>query len=212
MNVLLLEDHIDAQQWLSDAVRIAFGSDTDIAISGSIENACSLLGQFEFDLFIVDLHLPDGLGNEALVYARQKYPSMPAVIATIYSDDEHLFPALSAGATGYLLKDDNKEDIANMLAGILNGVPPLSPEIARRLMSHFTQLNRSETDILSSDLTKREIESLRYIVKGFNIKECAELMNISPHTVSGYIKSIYRKLHVSSRAEVTLEAIRLGLI
>lgn len=213
MDVLILEDHIGAQKWLSDAVRIAFGDKTGIIISDTVEQVCSILNKQSFDLFLIDLHLPDGSGNEALIYAKKRYPDMFAVITTIYSDDDHLFPALSAGASGYLLKDDEKEDIARMLAGILNGTPPLSPEIARRLMSHFKQL--PEQGINTEDiprLTRRELEALRYIVKGFSIKECAELMEISPHTVSGYIKDIYKKLQVSSRAEVTSEAVRLGLV
>ena len=217
MDVLILEDHVDAQQWLTDAASIAFGEDTNVIIAQSIEQALVKLNERSFDLFIVDLHLPDGFGNEALLHAKKTYPDMPAVIATIYSDDEHLFPALQAGASGYLLKDDKKEDIASMLSGILKGVPPLSAEIAVRLMSHFSQHENeaSETGLNIENipsLTKRELESLRYIVKGFSIKECAELMEISTHTVSGYIKDVYKKLHVSSRAEVTSEAVRLGLV
>ncbi|MBL7002401.1 MAG: response regulator transcription factor [Gammaproteobacteria bacterium] len=213
MNVLILEDHKDAQQWLSEAINIAFGEQTEITIAASIEQVNSILYSQSFDLFIVDLHLPDGSGIEALIFAKHHHPEMPAVIATIYSDDDHLFPALSAGASGYLLKDDSKQNIAKMLSGIFSGTPPLSPEIATRLMAHFNQTQVA--DLSNEDtpkLTNREQESLKYIVKGFSIKECAELMSISPHTVSGYIKDIYKKLHVSSRAEVTTEAIRLGLI
>lgn len=215
MDVLILEDHKDAQQWLSDAVHIAFGVDTQISIAGNIAEAITILKTCCFDLFVVDLHLPDGNGTEALIFAKQKYSEMPAVIASIYSDDDHLFPALSAGAMGYLLKDEKKQDIAKMLSGILQGVPPLSAEIAQRLIAHFNQKIQTKTDALAEDvprLTNREQESLRYIVKGFSIKECAELMEISPHTVAGYIKEIYKKLHVSSRAEVTSEAVRLGLV
>lgn len=212
MKILILEDHKDAQRWLSDATRIAFGEDTDITIADSIKQAVSVLNKQGFDLFIVDLHLPDGSGTEALIHARKFYADMPAVIATIYSDDDHLFSALSAGASGYLLKDDKKEDIAKMLAGILDGVPALSAEIAQRLVSHFNKQASIEGNEDVPKLTNRELESLKYIVKGFSIKECAELMNISPHTVAGYIKDIYKKLHVSSRAEVTTEAVRLGLV
>jgi len=213
MEVLILEDHVDAQRWLSAAARMAFGDETEVTVADTIEQVCSILNERLFDLFIVDLHLPDGSGNEALIHAKSLYPKMPAVIATIYSDDGHLFPALSAGASGYLLKDDKKEDIAAMLSGILKGIPPLSAEIAQRLVTHFNQQHQSggtEDDV--PKLTNRELESLRYIVKGFSIKECADLMQISPHTVSGYIKDIYKKLHVSSRAEVASEAVRLGLI
>lgn len=213
MNVLILEDHIGAQKWLFDAIIIAFGNDNKITMTDCVKDAVSTLETNSFDLFIVDLHLPDGSGNEALILAKQLYPDMPSIVATIYSDDNHLFPALRAGATGYLLKDDSKENIANMLSGILNGVPPLSPEIATRLMSHFSEQQNTTTNKEEQPiLTNRETESLQYIVKGFSIKECAKLMKISPHTVSGYIKDIYKKLHVSSRAEVTTEAARLGLI
>ncbi|NOX09956.1 MAG: response regulator transcription factor [Gammaproteobacteria bacterium] len=213
MDILILEDHIGAQKWLSDAVHMAFGDETQITIADTIELVCSILNKQVFDLFLIDLHLPDGSGNEALIYAKKRHPDMLAVITTIYSDDDHLFPALSAGASGYLLKDDKKEDIAAMLAGILNGTPPLSPEIAQRLMAHFKQTPNPDIDEEEIPrLTKREQESLRYIVKGFSIKECAEIMEISPHTVSGYIKDIYKKLQVSSRAEVTSEAVRLGLV
>jgi len=212
MQVLILEDHKDAQRWLSDAVKIAFGEDTEITVADSIKQAISVLNKQGFDLFIVDLHLPDGSGTEALIHAGKCHADMPAVIATIYSDDDHLFSALSAGASGYLLKDDKKEDIAKMLSGIFDGVPALSAEIAQRLVSHFNKQQSIASNEDVPKLTNRELESLKYIVKGFSIKECAELMEISPHTVAGYIKDIYKKLHVSSRAEVTTEAVRLGLI
>jgi len=212
MKVLILEDHEGAQKWLADAVSIAFGNDNKITIATCIKSVIPILNHQAFDLFICDLHLPDGSGNEALTAAKQNHPDMPSIVASIYSDDDHLFPALRAGASGYLLKDDSKENIAHMLAGIFNGRPPLSPEIATRLMAHFNQDTQVEINPAEiPQLTNREQESLKYIVKGFSIKECAELMSISPHTVAGYIKDIYKKLHVSSRAEVTTEAVRLGL-
>ncbi len=213
--VLILEDHAGAQRWLSDAVWLGFGDQVEISIAETIVQANDILDSQAFDLFIVDLHLPDGSGNECLIYARQLHPDMPTVVATIYSDDGHLFPALQAGAAGYLLKDDKKEAIASMLSGILNGVPPLSPDIARRLMSHFQSSARSSDQDSQEQvphLTERETETLTYIVKGFSIRECAELMAISPHTVSGYVKDIYKKLQVSSRAEVASEAVRLGIV
>ncbi len=211
-NALILEDHTGAQRWLSDAVKMAFGEQVKITIADTVEQACSRLKQQAFGLFIVDLHLPDGSGNECLIYAAQLHPQMPAVVATIYSDNEHLFPALQAGAAGYLLKDDKKEDIAALLTGILNGIPPLSPEIARQLMAHFQHRESHDSAPECPRLTERETETLAYIVKGFSIRESAELMGISPHTVSGYVKDIYKKLQVSSRAEVVAEAVRLGLV
>lgn len=209
MHILILEDHAEAQLWLSDAATMAFGNHTTIAIADTVAGAREHLEKTRFTLFLVDLHLPDGSGHEALIFARHKYPDLVCVIATIYADDAHLFPALRAGASGYLLKDETKDDIAGMLSNIEKGIPPLSASVAHRMMSHF-----HEPEILqaANQLTKREQETLSYIVKGISVKECAEMMGISPHTVSGYLKEIYRKLHVSSRAEVTREAIRLGIV
>lgn len=209
MNILILEDHIEAQSWLTDASLMAFGKSTNVLITDTIKKAHSTLDKKEFDLFMIDLHLPDGSGQDALLYARHLYPDMCCVIATIYSDDIHLFPALRAGASGYLLKDETKENIAKMLSNINNGIPPLSSIIAQRMMSHFY-----EPDAVKeiNKLTNREQETLTFIVKGLSVKECAEVMEISPHTVSGYLKEIYQKLHVSSRAEMTHEALRLGIV
>ncbi len=210
-SALILDDHSGAQRWLADAVRMAFGEEVEITTAATVARACELLEQRAFGLFIVDLHLPDGSGNECLIRAARLHPGMPAVVATIYSDHDHLFPALQAGACGYLLKDDKKERIAALLTGILDGVPPLSPEIARHLVAHF-QRPAAGGPTGQPHLTERERETLAYIVKGFSIRESAELMGISPHTVSGYVKEIYRKLHVSSRAEVVAEAVRLGIV
>ena len=209
MLILMLEDHLEAQQWLSESATIAFGTSININIVDTIKGARSALEKQQFDLFLIDLHLPDGSGQDALLYARHLYPEMFCIIATIYSDDLHLFPALRAGASGYLLKDETKEDIAAMLSNINDGIPPLSSAIAQRMMSHF-----HEPDIIeeANKLTKREQETLSFLVKGLSVKECAKLMEISPHTVSSYLKEIYQKLHVSSRAEMTHEALRLGII
>ncbi len=229
MNILILEDHQGAQQWLSQAVRLAFRQDVQISLADSIEAVLTILDTECFDLFIVDLHLPDGSGNLALLRAKQNCPDMPCVVATIYSDEDHLYPALKAGADGYVLKDDSQEEIADMLKDIKNGKPPLSAEIAKRLLFHFRQPEQaakektakantdrdasaaSSTPDPQHGLTPRETETLKYLVKGFSIRECAEFMGISPHTVSGHVKCIYKKWHVSSRAEVTAEAARLGL-
>ena len=209
MHILILEDHLEAQQWLNKAAEIAFGSSIKVTIVDTIKRAKTALDQQSYDLFLIDLHLPDGSGQDALIYAKHLYPEMDCIIATIYSDDVHLFPALRAGATGYLLKDETKEDIANMLANIDGGSPPLSSSIAQKMLSHFYEPELIEE---VHQLTKREHETLSIIIKGMSVKECAILMGISPHTVSSYLKEIYSKLHVSSRAEMTHEALRLKII
>ena len=130
------------------------------------------------------------------------------MVATVFDDDAHLFPALRAGATGYVLKDQPAETLAAMLTGIVSGQPPLSPSIARRLLQHFQPAPATP----ASQLTPRETEVLRLIAKGLTIAEVGELLGISRHTAADYVKEVYRKLSVGNRAEAALEATRLGLL
>jgi len=154
------------------------------------------------------------------------YPAT-RIVTTLYSDDEHLFPALQCGADGYLLKEDRFEVLVEELQKIVRGQPPLSPAIARRLLTHFrsgegaafaqaTQAPATPSvapvALDHERLTPRESEVLTYLSKGFTIKEIAGLMGIKWFTVNDHIKSIYKKLNVSSRAEAAVLASKQGLV
>ena len=157
------------------------------------------------------------------------------MVTTLYSDDDHLFPALQCGADGYLLKEDRFEVLVEELRKIVLGQPPLSPAIARRLLTHFRLTPPGEQAAAQTPaghapqaaakppvaiekaselphLTPREIEVLTYLSKGFTIKEIANLMSIKWFTVNDHIKAIYRKLNVSSRAEAAVLASKQGLV
>ncbi|MDB5999423.1 MAG: response regulator, partial [Rhizobacter sp.] len=185
---------------------------------------------------LVDLELPDGNGMELLAELAQ-YPATK-IVTTLYSDDDHLFPALQCGADGYLLKEDRFEVLVEELQKIVQGKPPLSPAIARRLLTHFRHGSGAPTPAPDSGfaplpgfkssrpvpldksfaapdyerLTPRESEVLTYLSKGFTIKEIASLMGIKWFTVNDHIKSIYKKLNVSSRAEAAVLASKQGLV
>jgi DNA-binding NarL/FixJ family response regulator len=173
---------------------------------------------------MIDLELPDGNGLE-LLHELESYPATK-IVTTLYSDDDHLFPALQAGADGYLLKEDRFEMLVQELQRIVRGQPPLSPAIARRLLAHFRETGRMVSASMSvaaeavvedlwSDcekLTPRETEVLTYLSKGFTIKEIAGLMGIKWFTVNDHIKAVYRKLNVSSRAEAAVLATKHGLV
>ena len=208
-NILLLEDHPDAQIWLSEALRIAFGSNIHIDIADSVGEGKAYEHKNSYDLIVADLHLPDGSGIELVKQAKIHQPQCPCVVATIFSDNQHLFPALQAGANGYLLKDETKEDIARMLAGILEGKPPISASVAQQMLQHFHQHPEDTSDL--DKLTEREREILIYLSKGMSTKDCGDLMDISFHTASDHIRNVYKKLGVHSRAEATIEAVRLGI-
>ncbi len=245
IKVLIVEDNPVARSFLGRVVRESFSDNLLISEAGDLDSARRLMGLLSdvtgaapadpFKLVLVDLELPDGNGMELLAEL-VRYPATK-IVTTLYSDDDHLFPALQCGADGYLLKEDRYEVLVEELQKIVRGQPPLSPAIARRLLNHFRQgpggmganaegalegassfqssrpmpLGRGAP--LDHDrLTPRESEVLTYLSKGFTIKEIASLMSIKWFTVNDHIKSIYKKLNVSSRAEAAVLASKQGLV
>jgi two-component system, NarL family, nitrate/nitrite response regulator NarL len=282
VKVLILEDNPVARSFLCRVVRESFSDAITITEAGDLETArrqIALSGGASpgphavdaFKLVLVDLELPDGNGMELLAELTQ-HPATK-IVTTLYSDDDHLFPALQCGADGYLLKEDRFEVLVEELQKIVRGQPPLSPAIARRLLTHFRHgggagfgvshsaaqtpagaqaadsgfaadgqakpsftpsgftnsgfansgfssasslsTNRPvpiEKELDYERLTPRETEVLTYLSKGFTIKEIASLMGIKWFTVNDHIKSIYKKLNVSSRAEAAVLASKQGLV
>lgn len=243
VKVLILEDNPVARGFLGRVVRESFSDAIAITEAGDLESARrhidltggarGLHGVDPFKLILVDLELPDGNGMELLAELVH-YPATK-IVTTLYSDDDHLFPALQCGADGYLLKEDRFEVLVEELQKIVRGQPPLSPAIARRLLTHFRQGGGGDARTPDSGfvhtsafqtsrpvpieklpdhdrLTPRESEVLTYLSKGFTIKEIASLMGIKWFTVNDHIKSIYKKLNVSSRAEAAVLASKQGLV
>ena len=242
VKVLILEDNPVARSFLGRVVRESFSDAILITEAGDLESARRHIGSLAgglpadpFKLVLVDLELPDGNGMELLAELA-RYPATK-IVTTLYSDDDHLFPALQCGADGYLLKEDRFEVLVEELQKIVRGQPPLSPAIARRLLTHFRHgaagLGGGADNLVAAPsgfqssrplplgrgapldherLTPRESEVLTYLSKGFTIKEIANLMGIKWFTVNDHIKSIYKKLNVSSRAEAAVLASKQGLV
>jgi len=239
VKVLIVEDNPVARSFLCRVVRESFSDTIIITEAGDLETArrhvafpggpAGVDPAEGYKLVLVDLELPDGNGMELLAELA-RYPATK-IVTTLYSDDDHLFPALQCGADGYLLKEDRFEVLVEELQKIVRGQPPLSPAIARRLLTHFRngpdagmapapsgfQSSRpapvaKSAPIDHERLTPRESEVLTYLSKGFTIKEIANLMGIKWFTVNDHIKSIYKKLNVSSRAEAAVLASKQGLV
>lgn len=200
---LIVDDLASSREWLACATTLAFPG-IAIAQAATLAQAMPLC-EPPPPLALIDLGLPDGSGIRLIEHLHPR--GALCIVATVFDDDAHLFPALHAGAQGYVLKDQTPEALAAMLGGIAAGQPPLSPSIARRLLRHFQPVAPA-----ANALTARETEVLRLIAKGMSIGESADLLGLSRHTVAGYLKDIYRKLAVGSRAEATLEAMRRGLV
>jgi DNA-binding NarL/FixJ family response regulator len=203
---LIVEDQADARLWIESTLRGIF-PDADIRTAASVAAGLAELARAVPDLALIDLGLPDGSGIDLIHAINHGGSTTTTVVTTVFSDDEHLFAALRAGAQGYILKDDPRERLGELLRDIVAGQPPLSPSIARRLLSHFHEGATHEVA-----LTDRERDVLTLLAKGFTVAKVADLLDITRNTAAGYAKSVYRKLNVSSRAEATLEAARRGLV
>jgi DNA-binding NarL/FixJ family response regulator len=215
-NALIVEDLPDIRAWLGDVARAAF-PDLSVVAVARLDQAMQAVMAGPVDLALIDLGLPDGSGIDVVGALRTHQPAALPVVVTIYDDDDHLFPALQAGAFGYLLKDQPRETLISQLLRMTQGEPPLSPPIARRVLAHFADASRRQFALVRQlhdqvSLTERETEVLQRVAKGYTLPEIAAQFGLSRHTIADYIKQIYRKLNVSSRAEAALEAARRGLV
>jgi DNA-binding NarL/FixJ family response regulator len=208
-NILLLEDDAGTRQWFSELLHSIF-PDITIIEAETIQKATALLEASDFSLAIIDIYLSDGQSFDFITKAKKYGKNLYCVVVTAFDDDTDIYTALKAGADGYLLKSQDKQKLAESLKEIMNGAPPLSPAIARRIMAHF----REDQEITAGQtvLTSREQEVLTLIARGMTRVEVARILQIQEGTVAGYIKRLYAKLKVGSRAEAALEARRLGLI
>lgn len=210
---LIVEDQAETTEFLRNAVAQAFPK-LNIVTFAEVKEARVWLQRRDrkpsLALALVDLGLPDGSGLDVLRLIKEHEPEARAVVITIYDSDATLFDALSAGASGYILKGEEPFFLVEILKRIENGEPPLSPSIARRLLNHFAGTKTEKPS--EAELTSREKETLTLLARGMTVPESAQQMGLSASTVAGYVKIIYQKLHVSNRAEATREAIRRGLV
>jgi DNA-binding NarL/FixJ family response regulator len=211
-SILLVEDDSDVRNWLTRVIDSAY-DDATITEASTVSQALSLLQLHEFELAILDFCLPDGNAIDIIRNIKTTTPSTYCVVATIFDDDRHVFDSLRAGAQGYLLKEQSEAELVEDLRGILLGTPPISPSVARRIIRYFNDRSQDHAiETTDCNVTKRECEILTMVAKGMNRSDIASSLNLSPNTVATHIKSIYRKLDISSKPEATMKAISLGLI
>ncbi|MCX7545926.1 response regulator [Marinicella gelatinilytica] len=204
-HVLIVEDLAEAQIWLSQSVQLAF-DDCSVMTAATLKQAEQCLAHQVFDLVLLDIGLPDGSGLQLINAIHLKSPHCLVVMATLFDDDAHVFTALRKGAKGYILKDQSKDNVAQMLLGIEHGHFPISPAVANKLLQFF------QPTPAKNDLTPREQEVLTLVAKGYAVPQVADLLTIKKSTCYGYVKDIYRKLNINSRAEAAMEATKMGLI
>ncbi len=172
-------------------------------------------------VLLTDLGLPDGSGVTVIKETLHQFPSCEALVLSKFGDDDHVLTSIEAGALGYIQKDASAESIAETVLELIAGGSPISPGIARRLLTrHWPKVasvsleraRQSQSDEAGSGLTLREIEVLTLLTKGFSYLEIAKLHKISRPTVATHIRNLYCKLSVHSRSEAVFEALQTGIV
>ena len=215
--LLVVEDNPETRQWICATIATAF-PDVEFAAAGTVREAEALLfgkagARRAFDVALLDIALPDGSGIDLIRRINAELPATTPIVITIYDDDATLFEALAAGAMGYILKGVKTTNLIEQLRRIASDEPPISPQIARRMLSFFKLATPARApEMPEANLTNREIEVLGLLGKGLTATEIGGILGVSQNTCATHIKSIYRKLNVSSRAEAAIEADRRGLV
>lgn len=221
-SVLIVED----QARFRDAFVHSLAHVSDIELLGiapDLPQGMRMFDQLQPDVLLVDLDLPGGSGIELIRHAAQTRPRCEVMVISVFGDEQHVLSSIEAGATGYLLKDSLALDLPSQLRCLRAGGSPISPLIARRLLTRLAPapaavpssgaaaaaaVDMDDEDAVA--LSEQESRVLQLAAKGFTFDEIAQFLLVSPHTVTTYVKRVYRKLHVRSKTEAIYEARRLG--
>jgi len=202
ISVSIVEDDLPVRsiyaKWLreTEGFRLAGLHDNGLA-------ALAALPQEQPDVVLMDINLPGLNGVECVRQLKPRFPAMQFVMITVYEDPDRIFNALAAGATGYLLKQTERGELVAALRDVQRGGSPMSSGIARKVVQCFQTPAPAGAEGELQQLSAREHEVLGLLARGYLYKEIAETLKLSDHTVDTYLRRIYEKLHVHSRAQAT---------
>lgn len=208
--IWILEDH----EVFAKQIRRLIGAEEDMICPYHFSSAPDLYDKLKFtnerpDLLLLDLDLPRRDGLDVLKDLRAIMPEVKVLILTSFDDREKVYRAICNGASGYLLKTSDPDEILTGIRDVIHGASALSSPIAKMILEGFSRYGPVEH---VEPLTSREEDVLRYLVKGLIKKEIAEKLSISQHTVDMHLRSVYRKLHVRSQTEAVSKALRQGIV
>jgi DNA-binding NarL/FixJ family response regulator len=235
--VLVVEDDAEMRDFFASSVARC----GDLVLAASVGTVAEALAWLDdsanmVDVLLTDLGLPDGSGLEVIRHSISLHPRCEPLVISMFGDEDNVLASIEAGALGYIHKDATPDDIAQTILDMRAGASPISPMIARRVLSKYRtdQANVANASTIRSDtaaaeltgpvtdaagspptrqlLSPREQEVLSHIARGFSYAEIARLQTLSVHTVQSHIKNLYAKLSVHSRSEAVFEATRMGLI
>lgn len=212
IRVLLVDDH----PIVVDGLSAVFTRERDLEVIGSAADGAQALEQAATtrpDVVLLDLAIPPPSGAELIRRLRDVAPEARVLILTTYDDDEHLFEAVSAGASGYVVKGSPVAEVVESVRAIHRGQSRLTPELTARLMARVSsQPIGASPSSAGSQLTAREQEVLQLLVTGATNHEIADAIFVSPRTVKAHVASIFQKLDVHDRTAAAMEAVRRRLV
>jgi DNA-binding NarL/FixJ family response regulator len=209
IGVAIVEDDVPAREILAGWIRSA----EDFHLVGEYddaESAIASLPQEKPSVVLFDINLPGMNGIECVRRLKPRLPETQFVMVTVYEDANHIFDALAVGASGYLLKQMRRRELLDALKDVYAGGSPMSSQIARKVVQSFRR-NETQSEGQTVDLSPREREVLELLARGYLYKEIAEMLKISVQTVNTYIRRIYEKLHVRSRAQAVAKYAHLPM-
>ena len=212
IRVLVADDHALFRR----ALAAVFADEKDVELVGEAsdgEEAIRMAAELVPDVVLMDVRMPKVLGIDAARQIKAEQPSTKIVMLTVSDEEDDLFEAIKAGASGYLLKEVDPSEIADALRQIHEGHSLLSPAVASKLVSEFAAISkRSDERATRPTLTDRELEVLRLAADGLTNRQIGRRLQISENTVKNHIRNILEKLHLHSRMEAVLYAVREELI
>ena len=209
IRVVIIEDLREVREGLSVLINGTRGFHCARSYS-NMEAALAEMDKVQPGVILTDIGLPGMSGIEGIAILRERFPHLPILALTVYDNDDQIFKALCAGATGYLLKNTAPARLLEWLQEAVDGGAPMSPEVARRVVKLFREFKPPDT--ASYHLTPQETELLKLLIEGHYKKTAAREMGISTNTVSFHLKNIYTKLQVHSKTEAVTKALRERLV
>jgi len=211
VSVWIIEDHANYRSSVAAALRarVEISSLLDFADAESAFKRLSEISGKTPDVILLDLGLPGLHGLDAIPKFKEILPETDIVVLTVFDDKPKVFEAIASGASGYLLKSSTPSEIVQAVLQVQNGGSPLTPQIARYVLSAFSATQKKK---LTTDLKPREKEILAHLADGLIKKQVAEKLNISPHTVDYHVRKIYSKLQVNTLSGAISKAVKEGLV
>lgn len=216
IKILLVDDHTLVREGFAKMLEL----EQDLIVAGQASNceeALKQAGTLNPDIVLMDIRLPGKNGIETTKIIKERFPKVEVIILSMYDEDEYVFESIKAGASGYVLKDISKDELVRAIRVVHSGESLIQPALAKKVLKEFAHLAKGtqvqeQKHSLIRELSDREVEVLKLVAEGNSNKEIADKLSISEKTVKAHLRSTFRKLEVSDRAQAVAYAMRKGIV